>query len=218
MGKKKGFTENDHAEITRMLGSGLSTLEISKKLHWDHCTIKAFVLGGKSCRKTPKWLHLWKLTARDLRKIKYEVSKKPHETSKKIFESAGVPKVGKTTHCEVLKILAKVKSPIKRPPLNKTNKMKRVEWAHSYMKTNVSNVIFTNECHATLDGPDGWSSGWVLNGRPAGVRIRRQQGVGGVMFWAGIRGNELIGPHKVPKGLKLNSNAYCWLLEDAFLP
>ena len=65
------------------------------------------------------------------------------------------------------------------------------------MKTDFRNVLFTDECRATLDGPDGWSSGWILHGRQPGVRIRRQQGGGGVMFWAGIKGDTIIGPFKV---------------------
>ena len=56
------------------------------------------------------------------------------------------------------------------------------------MKTDFRNALFTDECRATLDGPDGWSSGWILYGRQLEVRIRRQQGRG-VMFWARIKGN-----------------------------
>ena len=36
-----------------------------------------------------------------------------------------------------------------------------------------------------LDGPDGWSKGWVLQDREAPVIKRRQQGRG-IMMWAGI--------------------------------
>ena len=48
------------------------------------------------------------------------------------------------------------------------------------------NVLFTDESRATLDGPDGWMSGWLLNGTTPQSKIRRQQGGGGVMIWAGI--------------------------------
>ena len=63
-------------------------------------------------------------------------------------------------------------------------------------------VLFTDESRATLDGPDGWAKGWVINGDQAPVRRRRQQGGGGVMIWAGIIGDELIGPVRVPSNLR----------------
>ena len=54
------------------------------------------------------------------------------------------------------------------------------------MKLDFSKVIFTDEMRATLDGPDGWRWGWVLEGEtPTGV-IRRQQRGGGIMIWAAI--------------------------------
>ncbi|CAI9550981.1 unnamed protein product, partial [Staurois parvus] len=44
-------------------------------------------------------------------------------------------------------------------------------------------VLFTDECRATLDGPDGWSSGWLVDGHPVPTRLRHQQDGGGVIFW-----------------------------------
>ena len=66
------------------------------------------------------------------------------------------------------------------------------------MKSDMKYVLFTDESRATLDGSDGWAKGWVINGDQAPVRRRRQQGGGGVMIWAGIIGDELIGPVRVP--------------------
>ena len=67
------------------------------------------------------------------------------------------------------------------------------------MKQDFDKVMFTDECRATLDGPDGFSRDWVLNKLDIPVRLRRQQGEG-VMFWAAILGSNLIGPFKVPDG------------------
>ena len=86
------------------------------------------------------------------------------------------------------------------------------------MKMDFRNVLFTDECRATIDGPDGWSSGWILHGRQPGVRIRRQQGGGGVMFWAGIKGDTIIGPFKVEAGVKIDSESYCELLNKYLTP
>ena len=50
------------------------------------------------------------------------------------------------------------------------------------MKQDLDKIMFTDECRATLDGPDGFSRGWVLNKLDIPVRLRRQQGGGGVRF------------------------------------
>ena len=94
----------------------------------------------------------------------------------------------------------------------------RVEWAERYHKANFSNLIFTDECRATLDGPDGWARCWVLDQRQTKHRMRRQQGGGGIMFWTGMKGNALIGPYKVPEGVKINAKSYCELLDKFLLP
>ena len=80
------------------------------------------------------------------------------------------------------------------------------------MKTDFRNVVFTDECRATLDGLDGRSSGWILYGWQPGVRTRRQQGAGGVMFWAGIKGDTITGRFKVEARIRINSESYCELL------
>lgn len=56
-----------------------------------------------------------------------------------------------------------------------------------------------------LYGPDGWARGWVISGQNPQHRFRRQQGGGGVMFWAAILKNEIIGPFRVLEGVKINS-------------
>ena len=86
------------------------------------------------------------------------------------------------------------------------------------MKSDMKYVLFTDESRATLDGPDGWTKGWVINGDQAPVRRRRQQGGGGVMIWAGIIGDELIGPVRVPQGVKLSSATYCQFLKNVLEP
>ncbi|KAI5624251.1 tripartite motif-containing protein 16, partial [Silurus asotus] len=43
-----------------------------------------------------------------------------------------------------------------------------------------------------------------------------QQGGGGVLVWAGIIKDELVGPFRVEDGVKLNSQSYCQFLEDTF--
>ena len=47
--------------------------------------------------------------------------------------------------------------------------------------------------------------------------MHRQQGGGEIMFWAGIKGSTLVGPYKVPEGMKMNSKAYCEILDRILL-
>jgi transposase len=69
-----------------------------------------------------------------------------------------------------------------------------------------------------LDGPDGFARGWVLDGLDVPARVRRQQGGGGVMFWAGLYGSILLGPFRVADGVKMNSHGYTDFLTTHFLP
>ena len=86
------------------------------------------------------------------------------------------------------------------------------------MKTNFEHVLFTDESRATLDGPDGWMSWWLLNGTTLQSRIRRQQGGGGVMIWAGIINDAIVGPLAVPDGVKMNAQSYVeFLKQNSFL-
>ena len=64
--------------------------------------------------------------------------------------------------------------------------------------------------------PDGCSRGWIIEGESIPVRFRSQQGGGVVMFWAGIVGDNLIGPFRVPEGVKLDSQSYVKFLSDNF--
>jgi len=153
-----------------------------------------------------------------LTRVKRQVAKTPLATSKAIFENCDLANVSRKTRCKALKEVAQVKKAESRPPLTKLHKEKRLKWAKDYMKSNFASVIFTNECRATLDGPDGWAQGWVSKGQDAPHRYKRQQGGGGVMFWAGIVSDELVGPCRVADCVKINSEGYCGFLQEDFIP
>ena len=59
--------------------------------------------------------------------------------------------------------------------LTKKHRIKRVKWAKKYMKVKISKVIFTDECSATVDGPDGWSRGSILEGAKIQTRQKRPE-------------------------------------------
>ena len=90
----------------------------------------------------------------------------------------------------------------------KKNKKSRLEWCKKYHNVNFENVIFSDECSASLNGPDGFARGWVMNGVKTPHRMRRQQGGGGVLFWAAMHKKTLIGPFRIDTGVKMNSVYY----------
>ena len=79
-------------------------------------------------------------------------------------------------------------------------------------------ISFTDEARPTLDGPDGRAKAWNSLGAPTLHRFRRQQGSGGVMFWAGILGNKLVGLFRVPEGVNLTSQSYTAFLNEHLTP
>ena len=78
--------------------------------------------------------------------------------------------------------------------------------------------MFTDETRASLDGPDNWQKCWVLLNEQRPVKYIRQKQGGSIMIWAGIIDNKIIGPFRVPDGVKLTSNTYIEFLRENFLP
>lgn len=93
-----------------------------------------------------------KITAHELRKVKRAAAKMPLATSFAIFQSCNITGVPKSTRCAILRDMAKVRKAEKRPPLNKTHKLKRQDWAKKYLKTDFSKVLWTDEMRVSLDG------------------------------------------------------------------
>ena len=134
------------------------------------------------------------------------------------MHEGGVPSRSRAGRCKILRSIGKVTKPTIKPPLKQRHKLARLDWAKSCMKTNFENVLFTDESRVTLDGPGGWMSGWLLNGTMPQSKIRRQQGDGGVMIWAGIINNQIVGPSRVPDGDTMCAKSYVDFLKKNFLP
>ncbi len=218
MEKKNYLSAAEKRQIVQCLGQGMKTLDVSRKRKRDHRTVKRFVADSEHRRVRADKGKMRKVSARQIRWIKRAAAKMPLQSSKQVFEAAGASGVPQTSRCRILQKLAVVHKPTIRPPLTNAHKQKRLQVPHTYMKTNFQTVLFTDECRATLDGPDGWSSGWLVDGHHVPTRLRHQQGGGGVMFWAGIMGRELVGPFRVPEGVKMTSAKYIEFLTDHFLP
>ena len=217
MGKAKDLTVDERKLITQKLGQGISKAQIARELNRDIRTIQKATQDIYYKRKTRCDKGKSKLSEQDYRKLRKVIKKYPLLPSGAIFAEAGVPAYSKTRRNIHLKKIAVVKKAEKRPPLSELNQRKRVNWARKYLKLDFSRVIFTDECRATLDGPDGWRRGWVMDANSVPYVMRRQQGGGGVMFWAAIVGSTLIGPFMIDSGVKMNSEIYSAFLDDTFL-
>lgn len=217
MGQKKDLTSKEGEKIVKYLGRGYTTLRIAKMLGRDHRTIKLFVMNGKKLKRGHFKGHRV-VSKKDMALLKLEMVRNPLSSSAQIFKSVGLEHISKATRCRILREIGSVKMSQTRPPLNMKHKEKRLAWAKKYLKHDFSTVIWTDEMRATLDGPDGWARGWIQAGAKAPTRLRRQQGGGGVMIWAGLLKDEVIGPFRIADGVKMNSQAYCDFLKKNFLP
>lgn len=217
MPKKGRLTATEKQRIIAGLAEGLPIMNLATELERDPRTLATFVRNPNIKPRKDKGTRR-NLTDRDLRKIRREIARNPSSTSATIFARAGVIPRSRQARCNVLNEMARNINPIPRPPLNQIHKEKRLAWAQKYMKMNFQNVLFTDEARATLDGPDGWAKVWNPIGTPTPHRFRRQQGGGSIMFWAGIIGDKLCGPFRVPEGVKLTSNAYTAFLNENLLP
>lgn len=216
MGRKKDLTSTEKAKIVSLLACGNSTNEIAKDLGRDHRTIKKYVQrseGGRKKREEPKRR---KISKRDVARLKREAARTPLATSANLFKRCGITNMSRSGRCNVLRELGQVKKAESKPRLTAQHREKRLNWAKKYMKSDFSKVLWTDEMRVTLDGPDGWARGWIMDGHNPPTRLRRQQGGGGLMVWAAIYHDQLIGPFKVPDGVKLNSKNYCDFLWDNF--
>lgn len=218
MGRGKALTVNEKEVIIKESAKGTSLADIAQIIGRHIDTVKRF-LKDPSPRKKRSDAGLSKtVNDRDMRRIGRQLRRKPGQTSKSIFTAAGLPGVSKTTRNDVLRSIASIKVPLKMPPLTPRHKLLRMDWAKKYMKMDMSHVLFTDETRGTFDGPDGWAKGWVQFGAERHQRLRRQQQGGGVMIWAGIIGDKLVGPVRVPDGVKVTSASYCDILNDALTP
>ena len=218
MARGKSLDSQQTHEIAKMLAEGTKTIDIAKKLQLDHRTVKRYLNEGVADGRAGKSGRKKALNKRDVTNLKISLSKMPYDTSKNIFLDAHVKNLGRTARCRYLKTIGSIRKPLRKPKLTTQHCQKRMEWAKKNIKTAFQNVLWTDECRATLDGPDGWAKGWILNGQKGKVLVRRQQGGVGVMFWAGIVGDQLVGPFRVPEGLKMNSDSYCAFLEENLVP
>ena len=198
MGCRKDLTDDEKQIIIKELANATTPEVIANRINRHVVTVNKFLNDSVKKRKIRADCGSRKsVSKRDLNSLKRKLRKLPGATSTRKFKEVGVPDIAKSTQNRILAKMAETKCPKKNPLLTTRHKTLRIDWAKTYMKTDMKYVLFTGESRATLDGPDGWSRGWVIHGDQCPTRIRRQQGGGGVMLWAGIVGDELVGPLRV---------------------
>ena len=184
MGRKGSLTDVEKSTITIELGKGKSTLEIAKSLGRYHQTVKNYVNDPSKVRTRSDKGKNRIVSRRSMMRIKREATKNPGLCSKELFDCVRLGNVSKTTRCRTLRQVAKSVNSETKQPLKQYHIQNRLKWAEDNMKVDFSKVLFTDEVRVTLDGPDGWNKGWVINGQARHHRLRRQQGVEG--SWCGL--------------------------------
>ena len=76
--------------------------------------------------------------------------------------------IKKSTRCRILKSIAVLKSPVKKPIMTKRHIKKYIKYPYSF-------IMYTDETRASLDGQDRWEHGWVLKREKRPVVTTRQK-------------------------------------------
>ena len=160
MGKKQDLTSSEKEESVRLLGKGISTLQIANDVKRDHRIFKLFANNSTKVRTNGR-RGICKVTIRSKSFSARKLKQNPLSTSEKLFFEAGIQNCGWTLRCKILLTIGKIVQPIRQPHLSEVHRSKRVAWAKQYMNLDFRRVIFTDECRATLYGPDGFCRGWL---------------------------------------------------------
>ena len=102
MGRRRSVSQNEKAEIVKLLAAKVQTVEIAKRLKGDHRTIKKYVENINTARKKRSDAGKRKVTSREMRKIKFALAKNPLASSKTIFEQSGIGRPCRKPRCNVM--------------------------------------------------------------------------------------------------------------------
>lgn len=105
-----------------------------------------------------------------------------------------------------------------KPALRPHHKLHRLQWATSILKdrTDLANVIWTDEKRFNLDGPDFYSQFWYDLRKETPRRVSRRFGGGSVMFWGAFSASGIRCIVKVDGSL--NAERYKQLLQQNLVP
>ena len=131
MGRAKVLTDVEKQIIIKETAKGTSTAVIARKLGRHIDTVRRFLKDPSPRKKRSDAGHSRTVSARDMRNVVHQLRQRPGQTSKSIFNGAGLPNVPKTTRNDILRSVASIKSPNKLPPLTQRHKNLRMQWAEN---------------------------------------------------------------------------------------
>ena len=215
MGRRKDLTDAEKGIIINEIANSKTPGAIANRINRHVVTVNKFSLNDpfKTRKIRADCGSRKSFSKRDLNSLKRKL---PGATSARIFKEAGIPDIAKSTRKRIIAKMVETKCPKKNPLLTTRHKNLAYRLGQNLLETDMKHILFADESRATLHRPEGWSKGWVIRGDQCPTRIRRQQGGGGVMLWAGIVGDELVGPFRIQEGVKLTSHTYC-LFRTSFL-
>ena len=101
MGRKTDLKPEEKQRIVELLGHGKTSLDISKLIHRDHCTVIRFIENSNRVRGRSDKGKFRKISRREISSVKKTLSKNPHSMSAKIFHEAGVPSRSRARRCKI---------------------------------------------------------------------------------------------------------------------
>ena len=89
MGEKQDFASSENDSIVRLLGKGISTLQIAKDVQRNHRTIKSIAINSTKVRTNGR-RRICKVTERSKSLLARKLKQNPFSTSGKLFCEAGI--------------------------------------------------------------------------------------------------------------------------------
>lgn len=164
MGKGKELSKEENCKCVSRRG-GVTASDVAKVIKRDTWMIKKAMSNINCTQKTRSDAGKREIMKRENHLITRALKRNLLGSSKNIFQEAGVARMNRATRNNILNDLAKFINVQSSPPLSKANIRKRISWANAYTKYDFSSVLFTDECQATLNGPDAFTRGLVGRGQ-----------------------------------------------------
>ena len=165
MGKNKDLSCEEKATITRELANGKTTLHMAWLLNRDHRTREEDLILVFLQLSIDRSLHL---LSHQCQGRHFQQVEKLLTTLEWLYHAGNSFQgfEGNWEHQKTKEATTSIKG----------KHTKAIVWAKMYLKLDFQNVVFSDECRATLEGRDGFCRGWLWHGQSTPIRFKRQQG------------------------------------------